>query len=246
MQKYLESTRLLDFHAPEIIRLIADHGWAELESREKKIRALYDFVRNEIRFGYNASDDIAASEVLADGYGQCNTKTTLLMALLRAVAVPCRFHGAVIDKALQRGAVTGIWYALAPAEILHSWVEVFFDTEWRRLEGVIIDAPYLEAVQRRVSAEGATRSKFVGYAIATDDIEHPKVEWQGGDTAIQREGIVKDLGIYNGPDQFYEEHGVNVTPVKRFLFSHFVRHRLNAHVSKIRGGTVVATTVENA
>ena len=245
MQNFLESTPLLDFRAVQISSLIAQRGWTRLSSIEEKINAVYDFVRNEIQFGYNAADNIAASKVLADGYGQCNTKTTLLMALLRALAIECRFHGALIDKALQRGAVTGIWYKLAPALILHSWVEVLYDTQWRRLEGVIIDAPYLRAVQRQVFKEGATQAKFVGYAIATDNIAHPQVEWHGGDTAIQREGIVKDLGIYTAPDQFYEEHGVNVTSVKRFLFSHFIRHRLNARVDKIRNGVVVASSLES-
>jgi len=61
-------------------------------------------VRDDIRFGYNASDDLPASRVLADRIGQRNTKSTLLMALLRAVDVLCRFHGFTIDKALQKGA----------------------------------------------------------------------------------------------------------------------------------------------
>jgi hypothetical protein len=39
---------------------------------------------------------------------------TLLMALLRAMGVPCRFHGFTINKALQRGAITGVAYRLAP------------------------------------------------------------------------------------------------------------------------------------
>lgn len=41
-------------------------------------------VRDDIVFGYNIDDEIPASKVLADGYGQCNTKGTLFMALLRA------------------------------------------------------------------------------------------------------------------------------------------------------------------
>ena len=52
-----------------------------------------------------------------DGYGQCNTKGTLFIALLCAVGVPCRIRGFTIDKKLQS----------APASILHSWLEVLFD-----------------------------------------------------------------------------------------------------------------------
>lgn len=56
-------------------------------------------MRDEIAFGYNESVDLPASRVLAAGFGQCNTKGTLLMALLRALDVPCRFHGFTLAKA---------------------------------------------------------------------------------------------------------------------------------------------------
>ena len=75
-----------------------------------RIRLVYGFVRDEILFGYNVDDSIPASRVLADGYGQCNTKGTLFMALLRGVDIPCRVHGFTIDKNLQKGAMTGIVY----------------------------------------------------------------------------------------------------------------------------------------
>ena len=48
-----------------------------------RIGAAYAFVRDEIAFGYNLADDLPASRVLEDGLGQCNTKGTLFMALLR-------------------------------------------------------------------------------------------------------------------------------------------------------------------
>lgn len=236
MKKYLESTPLLDFDTAAIRDLILAKEWQRLPTPDDKIRAAYDFVRNDILFGYNASDDIPASAVLADGYGQCNTKTTLLMALLRALGIACRFHGATIDKALQRGAVTGLWFSLAPAEILHSWVEVWFDSKWVKLEGVILDDAYLGSVQQEVSKATQSAPGFIGYAIATQNIVHPNVEWKGCDTAIQQEGIARDLGLYDSPDAFYAKHGVNMTPLKRLLFAQIIRHRLNARVEKIRRG----------
>ncbi len=81
--RYLRATALLDIDDPRLRALGDQRGWSELH-KDARIGAVYDFVRDEIPFGYNTSDDLAASAVLADGYGQCNTKTTLLMALLRA------------------------------------------------------------------------------------------------------------------------------------------------------------------
>lgn len=225
-------SRLLDFGHPDIARLVAERGWSRRPLFER-IGAVYTFVRDDIRFGYNASDDLPASRVLAEGIGQCNTKTTLLMALLRAVGVPCRFHGFTIDKALQEGAVTGLWYRLAPRSIIHSWVEVVHDGRWINLEGFILDRDYLGALQRRYA--GNCRA-FCGYGAATSDLANPPVEWRGGDTYIQKEGINHDFGRFDDPDAFYAAHGVNVRGLRKWLFKHFVRQWMNANVARVRNG----------
>ena len=51
---------LLDFGHPDIARLVAERGWSRLPHFER-IGAVYTFVRDDIRFGYNASDDLPAS-----------------------------------------------------------------------------------------------------------------------------------------------------------------------------------------
>ena len=82
MERYLMETPMLDFSAPAIQALIEQRDW-HLLGEFDRIRAIYNYVRDEILFGYNTDDSIPASTVLADGYGQCNTKGTLFMALLR-------------------------------------------------------------------------------------------------------------------------------------------------------------------
>ena len=105
--------------------MIQERGWNSIAKFEC-LKSIYNFVRDEILFGYNIDDNIAASKVLADGYGQCNTKGTLFMALLRACNIPCRVHGFTIDKKLQKGAMTGLVYKNAPNNVFHSWGEVYF------------------------------------------------------------------------------------------------------------------------
>ena len=93
----LRVTKLLDHNDPSFSRLIDYRGWRRLPPLDR-VGAAYEFVRTDIRFGYNARDEIPAAQVLAEGYGQCNTKSTLLMALLRALDVPCRLHGFTIES----------------------------------------------------------------------------------------------------------------------------------------------------
>lgn len=227
---HLGATAILDLAHPTLRSLVDAKGWQGLPARER-IGAIYDYVRNEIPFGYNRADDIAASRVLADGYGQCNTKTTLLMALLRIAGIPCRFHGATIDKRLQKGLVTGLFYSLAPQSIFHSWAEVWFEGRWTALEGVILDQRYLTGLRARIPA--GTRS-LVGFGVGTDDVTNPPVAWRGADTFIQIKGVNQDLGIFADPDSFYAKHGRNLVGIKGLLYEFVVRHLMNRTVATIR------------
>ncbi|HCY14595.1 MAG: transglutaminase [Curvibacter sp. GWA2_64_110] len=223
------STELLDYQHPSLQRLIAERGWNGLSEYER-IGAIYDFVRNDIAFGYNVTDDLPASQVLADGLGQCNTKATLLMALLRATGISCRFHGFTINKRLQKGAITGLGYLLAPRSIIHSWVEVSYQGRWVNLEGFILDQDYLSALQQQFP--GAR--PFCGYGVAVRNLAAPPVSWRGTDTYIQSEGINQDLGVYENPDDFYRVHGTNVSGWKKWFFINVIRHQMNRNVVRMR------------
>lgn len=109
VEQYLKETLLLDYSCPNIQELIIERQWKDMDAYSR-MKQIYDFIRDEILFGYNVDDYIPASKVLTDGYGQCNTKGILFMALLRGVGIPCRIHGFTIDKKLQKGAMTGIVY----------------------------------------------------------------------------------------------------------------------------------------
>lgn len=230
MKNLLSETPILNFSHPSLKALIERRGWQALSERDR-ILAVYNFVRDEIQFGYNVSDAIPASAVLADGYGQCNTKGNLFMALLRAVGIPCRFHGFTINKELQKGAITGIWYRLAPQEIVHSWVEILFEGKWLNIEGFILDKKYLTALQLRNPEVGGF---FCGYGVATDNFANPQVDWNGGDTYIQKEGIKQDFGIFDSPDAFYKEHQQKLNWLKRLIFRWLTRHSMNRNVRRIR------------
>jgi Transglutaminase-like superfamily len=227
----LAPTRLLDFETLAIANLIRDRGWSALPKHDR-IGAVYDFVRNEIAFGYNRTDDIPASEVLADGYGQCNTKGILLMALLRGVGIRCRLHGFTIHKALQRGVVPELVYPIAPEEILHSWVEAETEGGWVNLEGFILDQGFLGRLQK--SFRGT--ENLCGYGVGTECLTAPPVVWQGSDTYIQKTGISQDFGTYDSPDRFYADHKQAFGLVREFLYRNTIRHWMNARVRAIRSG----------
>lgn len=232
MSAYLKETELLNYSHPLIQQIVHSRQWDSM-SRKDQILGIYNYVRDEICFGYNRADDIPASEVLQDGYGQCNTKGMLFMALLRAVGVPCRMHGFAIDKKVQKGAMKGWYYRLSPQEIIHSWVEVLYEDKWLNIEGFILDVPYLTKLQQKF--EQCTGS-FCGYGVATDNFQKPEIYWNENDTYVQKEGIVQDFGIYDSPDAFFTGHPQGLSPFKKIIYSRVVRHLMNRNVDHIRRG----------
>ena len=231
MNKYLKETKMLDYSNPNIQQLIENRKWLELQEFDR-LKSIYNFVRDEILFGYNIDDNIPASKVLKDGFGQCNTKGTLLMALLRACNIPCRVHGFTIDKKLQKGAMTGFVYKSAPKNVFHSWVEIYFEEQWYELEAFILDKAYLTKLQEKNSdCIGA----FCGYGVAVKDFKHPVIDFERNNTYIQSEGINQDFGVYDSPDELLKEHHQEISGVKAFLYRNLGRHLMNRNVRRIRG-----------
>jgi len=155
------------------------------------------------------------------------------MALLRAVAIPCRIHGFTIDKALQKGAITGLWYTLSPNNILHSWVEVLLNEKWYFLEGVILDKAYLNKLQEKNSR---CKTTFCGYGAYTDNLDNPPIDWNLNHTFIQHKGINQDFGLFDSPDALYATHKQKLNALERLVFRYIVRHIMNYNVQKIRKG----------
>ncbi|MFC3363524.1 transglutaminase family protein [Pedobacter fastidiosus] len=222
----------MNYSDGSIQHLVSTRNWMGMEIVERA-KSIYDYVRDEIKFGYNLSDDISASEVLKDGYGQCNTKATLLMALLRANGISNRIHGFTINKALQKGAISGIWYMLSPKNILHSWVEININSNWYFLEGVILDKEYLTKLQAK---NNDCKTTFCGFGAYTDNFENPPIDWNLNNTFIQDKGINQDFGVFDTPDDFYAKHQQKLGAIKKCIFRKIVRHKMNRNVERIRNG----------
>ena len=231
MNEYLEETKLLDYRSGIIDDLVKER-FSTIQNMKEKAEAIYYFVRDNIVFGYNASDDIPATEVLRDGYGQCNTKTILFMALARACGIPCRVHFFKIHKRVQEGIFAKWIYKRFPDELIHSWPEVQLEGNWIALEGIILDDSYLQQIKNKF----ATYNEFEGYAVSVEDLLGTTTNWTGVDTSIQKGSITVDDGVYASPDEYYHIHGTNAHGVKSFLFKHYIRKRGNRRIKSIRSG----------
>ncbi len=230
MERYLKNTAMLNYHAQEICGLVSAHKWNNLNEFDK-IGSIYGYVQNNILLGYNKYDNLTATQVLADGIGQCNTKATLLMALLRAVGIPCRLHGTKVTKVFQCSLMPKIMAKLAPPLIVHTWAEVYYNGEWLSLEGVITDKTYLSGLQKMFPD---CKRKFFDYAVAVEDFGNLQIDWNGKNTTVQQQAVVEDLGVFDTPDEFYSEYKQTYRGLKKFLYENIGRKIMTRKVAKIR------------
>lgn len=115
--------------------------------------------------------------------------------------------------------------------VLHSWVEVFFEDKWYELEAFIIDKRYLRNLQTiNKSCNGA----FCGYGVAVTNLQNPAIDWNRNNTYVQSEGINQDFRVYNCPDDILKEHHQDISKFKGFIYRNVGRHLMNQNVKKIR------------
>jgi len=236
MDEYLQATRLVNLDAPAVRETATRLVRGTATPRDAAVK-IYNFCRDEIKFGYNHRDAIPASEVLRDGYGQCNTKSVLLVTLLRAAGIPARFHLAQVDKAVQWDIMPPLAYRFAPDKVTHTWVEVYLDGHWLVLEGVIMDKPYFLAARRLLLESG----REMGYAIGLPPetlagcADGDCIDWDGtGDVTCQMTAVVADFGTAAGAEEFHRQH--SVTGLRSLLYEHHASQEMTERAARVRHG----------
>lgn len=153
---HLERTDVIDADHPSIAGVVQRLTTPVMTNRQKAVR-LHDFVRDEIRFGFqNAFYEVRASEVLAAKVGYCNTKSTLFIALLRCAGIPARQQFVDIDASILKGL-----FDPGTPYVDHSYVEVLLEDRWVATDSFIVDPPLFQAAAKRL----ATTNAPIGYGI---------------------------------------------------------------------------------
>ena len=170
------------------------------ETPRDKLRAMFHYVRDEIHFGYPKNGDIVtASETIRLGYGQCNTKATLLVALARAAGLNVRTHFSSINKEIQRGIFPKWVFERFPDELSHAWVEVEIDGRWRRIDSFINDIDYYQAATRALRERGWR----TGYSVSCESGESDPAFNIDEERFVQMDAVTGDHGTYEEPADYY-------------------------------------------
>jgi hypothetical protein len=223
--------RLADFDAAVVRNKAAELTRGAGSAREKVAR-LFLYVRDGIKFGFPFEGDLVkASQTIQRGYGQCNTKATLLLALCKSSAIPARIHFSLISKEIQKGFFTGFSYWLMPKEISHSWIEVEIEGRWRRIDTFINDLDLFKAAERELKRRGWK----TGLSLALKDGE-ASPELNLDDEGFQQmAAVTDDHGVWDDPADYYGSAQYRNRPgALRLWYYRAMIGGINARVEELR------------
>jgi hypothetical protein len=210
--RFLAPTPVIDADHPAVVRLAAELTAGAEGDRERAIR-LHDFVRDEIRFGWqNEFYEVRASEVLAARVGYCHTKSSLFVALLRAAGVPARPHFVDLDARLLAGLIDP-----GTPFVDHSYAEVWLGGRWVLTDSYIVDPPMFRTAHVRLRAEG----RRYGYGVHADGTDR----WDGIQDAFSQfirtsaddQFSRTDSGVHADVVAFYRDRPAAWNPRTRLL-----------------------------
>ena len=126
-----------------------------------------------------------------------------------------------MTKALQRGAITGPAYMLAPRNIIHSWVEGLVRWQVDQLGRVHPGQALSVCTAKRFAGVQG----FCGYGAATPDLQTQV--WIGAARILHSTRWRNRLWHFLTPDAFYAAHGTTSKVPKRWIYQNVVRHAMN-------------------
>ena len=132
LEKYLKPTAVIDSETESVKRKAQELTRGLKTDREKAV-ALYYFVRDSIKHNPYAEgshpEDFKASVILQRGYGYCQHKALLLVALARAARIPARLGFVDVRDHL----LSPKFRAMIGGDnllIQHGYAELYIDGKW--------------------------------------------------------------------------------------------------------------------
>lgn len=180
MEAYLQTTPLCNFEHPALQAKAVELIEGMQTPRQAAMR-IFDFVRDQIKFGLVYPIGETALMTLDRGVGQCSAKANLQVALFRTVGIPARYHVVGVDQASLRGLVPGMVYRLFSSPLWHPWAECYLDGQWIGCD-TLIDRPLYLSALRKGMIDGA---------------EIPTIDWDGRDALwVLKPWIMETVGDF--------------------------------------------------
>ncbi|MEM1296727.1 MAG: transglutaminase-like domain-containing protein, partial [Verrucomicrobiota bacterium] len=194
---------------PEIRAQVARLVRKDAEPWENAV-AIHDFVRDEIEYGFGPRFyEHKASEVLSQGRGFCNSKSTLFVAMLRAAGIHARQRFVEIEPPILYGIVNP-----GTPWLDHSFTEVWLEGNWVAVDSYNVDPELNRGARIRLQRE----RKVQGYGVHSSGT----IRWDGKTNSFSQfvSGLEqpsfssRDMGIHEDVFQFYESGSYGWNPME--------------------------------
>ncbi len=217
MKEYLSATELADFES-DIVRETAKALLVGVQTQNEAAMKIYQFVQ---KMEYCLIPlETKASQVLKMNKSECAAKTTLLVALLRAVNISARYHFVSIKKELLNGLFHPlVYYFMAPVVPGHGFCEVYLDGNWIAIE-VLWDTELFMVIKEN--------------KLNCLDFTCGQLEWDGKrDIALNKKWIAEDMGTFASADDLLKGNPMQLNFISK-LFLPFGFYISNLHIEKMR------------
>jgi hypothetical protein len=211
------------------------------EADDQLLEALFCFVRDRIMFGFPKTvaqwDRVKASSVIQCGFGYCNTKATLLVALCRASGIRARVHYGLISTEIMRGIFPSFAFPFLGDSGSHSWTEVEIAGEWKPIDSYINDEELYRAARRRLEETGTS----LGCSVACLE-GICSCEFNFGELGFVHMGaVVEDHGVWDDASHYYATDKYSTFKGLQRLFYPVVAAISNRNIEKLRTSVRGAT-----
>jgi Transglutaminase-like superfamily len=195
----LVQTRLLDLDDSKL-RIQALRITQLATTAEQKAVRVHDYVK-AMPFGcVGSTGHFTAGQVLRNGRGDCHTKGTLFVALLRSAGVPARLRFVSLPGGFLRGILD-----LGSTPVTHAIGEVYAGGRWIQTDTYVVDEQLQTRALVRLNHEGQT----LGYGIHANGKSHFNAmeDAHGQYAAHDPSGLpMVDFGAAHDPELFYAAH----------------------------------------
>jgi len=226
-----KKTRLSDYDN-SLVKSTAEKLTKKEKTTKGKVEKIFYYVRDGISFAFPPKGDfMKASETIRYGKGQCNTKSTLFLALCQAIGIEARIHFSLIKKEIQHGLFTNLAYKIMPDFLSHSWIEVKIDETWRKIDSFINDNAFYLAGKKKLREQ----KWDTGYSISCSSGESSSDFNIDKEKFVQMDAVTTDHGVWNEPSDYYKTDLYQNNPgFIKVLTYRFLIIGINKKIKKMR------------
>jgi len=223
---------LSDYYHP-VVGIKAKDLTNGLDARLEQVESIFHFVRDEIKFGFPSTWDVVkASEVIQGGRGYCTPKSSLFLALCKAVEIPARIHCGLISIEIMRGVFPSYVFPFLPEAGSTSWIDVEIDGEWKSIDSFINDKDFYESALSRYEKSG----KPIGFSISQIDGKS-SCEFNFGEKGFVHMGaVIEDHGSWDDFSEYMESEKYTHMNRMQLMTFPMVAALSNRAIERIRSG----------